>query len=163
MSLTRIKTMLAVGLVAAVASAIVVDLATGRLWQRVNVPWTVPAMLVLAAVAILAAAWPVRQYVRGKRRAIDPLRAANILTLAKACALGGAALAGVYLGIALVAAAALHSPLAWLRLWQDLAAFAAAAALAAAGRVAEWFCRLPPEDPARDQQPGQAQPDSSPA
>ncbi|MDR2567295.1 MAG: DUF3180 family protein [Bifidobacteriaceae bacterium] len=162
MSLTRIRTMLAVGLVAAVVSAIVVELATGRLWQHVNVPWTVPLMLAAAAVAIVLAAWPVRQYVKGKRRVIDPLRAANILTLAKACALGGAALAGAYLGVALVATGALHSPLAWQRLWQDLAACVAAVVLAAAGRVAEWFCRLPPEDPAADQA-GAPQPDSSPA
>jgi hypothetical protein len=154
--------MLVIAVVAAAVGAVAVDLATDRLWRHVDVPWTVPAVLAAAAGAILAAAWPVRQYVRGKRRVIDPLRAANILTLAKACALGGAALAGLYLGIALIAAAQLHSPASWLRLWQDLAAFGAAAGLAAAGRVAEWFCQLPPTDAAAEPSP-LGQPDSTPA
>jgi hypothetical protein len=147
---------------AAVASAIVVDLATGVVWRSLTVPWTVAAMLASLAAAITLVAWPVRQYVKGKRRAVDPLRAAMIAALAKACALGGATLAGVYLGIALVAAWSAHSPLAWLRLWQALAASAAAAGLAAAGRLAEWFCQLPPEDSSREDTTA-GQPDTSPA
>ncbi|MDR0626163.1 MAG: DUF3180 domain-containing protein [Bifidobacteriaceae bacterium] len=146
MNLTRIRTLLALAITATAVSAAVVDLATGRLWTAVHVPWTVPGALAIVAAAILMAAWPVRQYVKGKRRRVDPIRAATTLVFAKACALSGAVLAGVYLGIALVSATVLHSPLAWTRLWQALAAFAAAAILAVAGRAAEWFCRLPPED-----------------
>jgi hypothetical protein len=147
---------------ATVASAIIVNLAAGVLWPRIGIPWTVTGVLATAAMAILAAAWPIRQYVKGKRRTVDPLRAATILALAKACALGGAALAGVYLAIALVTAGELHSPLAWSRLWQALAAGLAGAGLAAAGRLAEWFCQLPPEDSA-PKNPAAGRPDTSPA
>jgi hypothetical protein len=154
--------MVAAGVIAAAVSAIVVDLASDWIWRRLSVPWTVAAVLALAAVVVVAGAWPVRQYVKGKRRRVDPLRAAAILTLGKACALGGAVLAGFYCGIALVAASVLHSPLAWLRLWQAAAACLAAVALAVAGRLAEWFCQLPPEDSgAADTTP--AQPDTTPA
>ncbi|MDR1440856.1 MAG: DUF3180 domain-containing protein [Bifidobacteriaceae bacterium] len=162
MNLTRIWTQLVVAVSAAAVTVIVVDLGTDVLWQRVAVPWTVAGLLAVAAAGILAAAWPVRQYVKGKRRRVDPLRAASVWALAKSCALAGATLAGVYLGFALVAVGELHSPLAWSRLWQDLGAFAAAAALAAAGRVAEGFCRLPPEDSSGEASNAN-QPDSSPA
>ncbi|MDR1188887.1 MAG: DUF3180 domain-containing protein, partial [Bifidobacteriaceae bacterium] len=162
MSLTRIRTLVLIGVAATVASAVVIDLATGVLWQRVTVPWTVAGLLLVAAAAILAVAWPVRQYVKGKRRSVDPLRAAAIWALAKACALAGAALAGVYLGAALAGAGELHSALAWLRFWQELAASGAAVVLAVAGRLAEGFCRLPPED-SNTEGSGAGQPDTSPA
>jgi hypothetical protein len=162
MSLTRIATLVAIAAGATVVSAVVVDLATGILWKRVVVPWTVAGLLLIAAAAIVIVAWPVRQYVKGKRRSIDPIRAASIWALAKACALAGAALAGVYLGFALVATGALHSPLAWLRFWQELAAAGAAVVLAVAGRLAEGFCRLPPED-STTKAASTGQPDSSPA
>jgi hypothetical protein len=146
MNLTRIRTMLAVAGAATVASAVTVDLGTGVLFDRVEVPWAVTVLLVVLSGAILLVAWPVRQYVKGERRRVDPLRAATVLALAKSCTLAGAALAGLYLGAALIALTVLHSPLAWTRLWQELAAAGAAAALSVAGRTAEWFCRLPPED-----------------
>ncbi|MDR1117889.1 MAG: DUF3180 domain-containing protein [Bifidobacteriaceae bacterium] len=147
MNLTRIRTILAVAAGGVAAGAVGVKLAQGALFQQVAVPWAVPVLLVLIAGGILAAAWPVRQYVKGKRRRVDPLRAASILALAKSCTLAGAALAGLYLGMVLIAAGELHSPAAWERLWQELAAAGAAALLSAAGRTAEWFCRLPPEEP----------------
>jgi hypothetical protein len=159
MNLTRIATLAAVAGASTVASVVVVDRATGVLFDSVAVPWTVPALLALLAAGILLAAWPIRQYIKGKRRRIDSLRAATILALAKSCSLAGAALTGLYLGIALVGATALHSAPAWTRLWQGLAAAGAAVVLAVAGRLAEWFCRLPPE--ADD--PTAAHPDPSPA
>ncbi|MDR2454916.1 MAG: DUF3180 domain-containing protein [Bifidobacteriaceae bacterium] len=145
MTLTRISTLATVAAVSTVASAAVVDLAGGVLFERADVPWAVAALLIALAAGILLAAWPVRQYAKGNRRRIDPLRAATILALAKSCSLAGAALLGLYLGMALVEALSLHSALAWTRLWQEAAAALAALALSAAGRIAEWFCRLPPE------------------
>jgi hypothetical protein len=158
MNLTRIRTILATALVGALAGAAVVDLATGVLFDSVEVPWAVSVLLVSLAAGILVAAWPVRQYVVGKRRRIDPLRAATVLALAKSCTLAGAALGGAYLGVALIVAGELHSPLAWGRLWQDVAAAAAAVLLSVAGRVAEWLCRLPPTESEPKRQIRQAGP-----
>ncbi|MDR2381518.1 MAG: DUF3180 domain-containing protein [Bifidobacteriaceae bacterium] len=147
MNLTRFRTIGGIAGVSVLASAVLVDLATGVLFDSVTVPWAVAGLLAVLAVGICALAWPVYQYVKGKRRRVDPLRAASILALAKSCTLAGAGLFGLYLGISVVALGALQSPAAWTRLWQDLAAVLAAVLLTAAGRLAEWFCRLPPEDP----------------
>jgi hypothetical protein len=138
--------MLALAVACALGAAGLADLATEFLVNYIHVPWTVAALLFALAVAILAAAWPVRQYVKGKRRQVDQLRAATVLALAKACTLAGASLAGVYLGLVLVAVLGAHSPAAWTRVALTVAAAAGATALAVSGRVAEWFCRLPPED-----------------
>jgi hypothetical protein len=163
MSLTRIRTVCAVAGVSCLVSAAVVDLSTGRLFERVTVPWSVAALMAVLSVGILGLAWPVRQYVKGKRAHVDPLRAATILALAKSCTLAGAAMFGLYLGMALVALGALHSPLAWSRLWHEWAAAAAAAALCAAGRLAEWCCRLPPTDGHNPPTPPSGQTTPSPA
>jgi hypothetical protein len=163
MTLTRIRTVLTVAGVSFLVSAAAVDLATGRLFDRLTVPWSVSALMAALAVGIVGLAWPVRQYVKGKRRHVDSLRAATILALAKSCTLTGAAMFGLYLGMSLVALDALYSPLAWSRLWQGLAAAAAAAALSAAGRLAEWCCRLPPTDGQDPPAPPAGQTTPSPA
>jgi cytochrome bd-type quinol oxidase subunit 2 len=150
MNLTRIRTIGAVTLVSVMVSWILVDLGKRSLLKYLAVPWSVSGVILIVAGAILVAAWPVRQYTRGKRQQVDPLRAASVLALAKACTLAGAALAGLYLAMVLHAAGVLHSPLAWARLWQAAGAAGASVILTVSGRVAEWFCRLPPEEPKPD-------------
>ncbi|MDR0366731.1 MAG: DUF3180 domain-containing protein [Bifidobacteriaceae bacterium] len=151
MNLTRLRTIAAVAAASVVVSWVLVDLGKQFVFKYLAVPWSVTGVIVIVSGVILVVAWPIRQYTRGKRRQVDPLRAASILALAKACTLAGAALTGLYLAIALEATGALHSPLAWSRLWQAVAATVAAVILTVAGRVAEWFCRLPPEEPKADQ------------
>ena len=60
-------------------------------------PWTAVAGTAALAVAVLAAGWPVRRWVRGRRdRPLDPLVAARTVVFAKAAAYGGAVVAGWY-------------------------------------------------------------------
>jgi hypothetical protein len=158
MTPTRIRTILAVAIGAAAVSLVGLDLASGLLSSYLVVPWSVTALMLAMAAAILAAAWPVRQYVKGRRRRIDPLRAASVVALAKACALAGAALTGLYLAMAVLSLAERHSLTALAQPWQEIAAVGAAIVLTIAGRVGEWFCRLPPEpgEPSEAREPGEA-------
>jgi hypothetical protein len=149
-------TMVAAAAVTGVAFWVVTDLAASQLSGLLTVPWTVPAALGAMAVVILVAGFPVRQYVKGKRRRVDPLRAATILALGKACTLAGSGLTGAYMAVliqVLLPAAGRG------RAWAAGAAVLAAVAVAAAGRIVEWMCRLPPEDDAAQAaQPGKADP-----
>ena len=106
-------------------------------------PWTAVAGTAALAVAVLAAGWPVRRWVRGRRdRALDPLVAARTVVFAKAAAYGGAAVAGWYAAQAITLigedSTALHR-----RLLLALLATLSAAALSAAGFVVQRWCRVP--------------------
>jgi hypothetical protein len=132
-------------------------LAFGALWVLAEpsssvlaVPWALPALFAVLGAAVLLAAWPVRQYLRGRRPAVDALRAARVLALAKACALVGAGLTGGYLAAAADLLLAPSSPLVRARALSAGAAALAALVLAVAGAVAERYCRLPPEGDAED-------------
>ncbi len=100
----------------------------------------------LLALGTLAVAWPIRRWNAGERdRAINPLRAARTLALAKAAAYSGAALAGLWGGFVVQALPRLE-----LQAQSQQAAEAAVAALVAvglavAGLVAERWCRIPPD------------------
>ncbi|WP_426563695.1 DUF3180 domain-containing protein [Angustibacter sp. McL0619] len=73
-----------------------------RLWMSGGrelpaLPWSAPAVMVLLTASVLAFAWPVRRWKRGDRaRALDPLRAARTVVLAKASQYCGALLTGWY-------------------------------------------------------------------
>jgi hypothetical protein len=146
MNLTRIRTMVALAGASLAVTLLVLRLSRGGSLEFLNVPWSVAGLIAALACGILAAAWPVRQYVKGKRPSFDPLRAASILALAKSCTLAGAALSGPYIGMGLFAIGGLHSAAAWVQFSQEVAAALAAVFLAVAGRIAESFCRLPPND-----------------
>jgi hypothetical protein len=113
-----------------------------------------PGTLVLAlfgiAAVLLALGWPIRQFVRGKRiRRIDPFRAMRTLLFAKASSLMGSLLAGAAIGTLLYLFSRpvpAGGPSAWL----TTGSLAAAVAVAASGLAVEQWCRLPPQDPERD-------------
>jgi hypothetical protein len=154
---TPVVTMVLTALVAGVACWVLFDLGGDRLRVFTQVPWTVPAALLTIAVGIVAAAWPVHQYVRGKRRRVDPLRSATVLALGKACALAGSGLVGAYAAVVLHV---LFPVVLRGRIWPAAVAVAASLALAVAGRVVEWMCRLPPEDTAdQAKAPGRPEPE----
>jgi small-conductance mechanosensitive channel len=69
---------------------------------RVPVSWVTAGLMAFLAVAMLVAARTVRGWVTERRYddAMDPLRAARMVALAKAGAVFGAAVAGGYLGVA---------------------------------------------------------------
>ncbi|MEX0913666.1 MAG: DUF3180 domain-containing protein [Demequina sp.] len=106
-----------------------------------QVPWTVAAVCVGAAVMALVWAWSVRQYVKGERPGLSALKAARIAVFAQSCALGGAVLTGLFGGYAL----------AWVDQWghaprREAAMAALVAAVGGlvmwiAGMVSERWCR----------------------
>jgi hypothetical protein len=151
------------GLVCAIASWVVVDLGTHRWFGLVKVPWAVAAVLVGVSLVVIALGWPIHQFVKGKRKEVDRLRAATVLALGKACTLAGSALTGVYAAVAVECLRETGTPALRERVFQACAAALAALAMALAGRLVEWFCRLPPEegDDAASRDPGGAEPSAA--
>ena len=146
---TKPVTMALTALVSGCASWVVLDLISTRLGRWAMVPWTIPVLLVTLAIVIMALAWPVRLYVMGKRRQVDRFRAATVLALGKACSLAGSALTGLYGGLTMVVLGQVSDGSPSSRVWASAAAALAAAILAVAGRLVEWFCQLPPDDQAQ--------------
>ena len=144
MEVTRLRTVLGVFAACLAASFLATELIANRWPSALSVPWTTAAAVAFAAAVVLVAAWPVRQYVRGKRRWIDPLRAAGTLAFAKACAWAGAALAGLWTGVVTRSILEWASPIFHERALTAGAAALASIALTAAGLTAEHWCRLPP-------------------
>lgn len=118
-----------------------------------EVPWIAVAPLALLILLVLVTAWQVRRYARYRRsgegggrvpQRISPQRARGTLVAAQASALGGGALVGWYLAIAL-----LQLPNADVLSVRNMAIRAGVSAgiallLAVAGLVAQHWCRLPP-------------------
>ena len=67
-----------------------------------QVPWLVAAVEVMIAAIVFVMGWAVRQFLRGKRPDLDPIRAARTAVLAKASCYTGALLAGWYGGQTIV-------------------------------------------------------------
>lgn len=145
-----------VALVAVASSAVCTLLLRG--WQTMgngvpDVPWIAIAPLALLILLVLFTAWQVRRYARFRRpegstapapARVSPERARGTLVAAQAAALGGGALLGWYLAIAL-----LHLPNADVVSVREQVIRAAVCAgvallLALAGLLAQHWCRLPP-------------------
>lgn len=110
-------------------------------------PWTATAGMLVIAVAVLVAGWPVRRWTRGDRtRRLDALRAARTLVLARASAYSGSALVGFYAAQALLVVPDLAVEARRERLWMALLSTSGAAVMVAAGLVVERWCRLPRDD-----------------
>jgi Protein of unknown function (DUF3180) len=113
-------------------------------------PGTLVLVLFGIAAVLLALGWPIRQFVRGKRkRRIDPFRAMRTLLFAQASSLMGSLLAGAAIGAVLY----LFSrpvPAGGASAWLTGGALVGAVAVAVSGLVVEQWCRLPPQDPERD-------------
>jgi hypothetical protein len=114
---------------------------TGRLVPEP--PWLAAALVGLLIVVVLWVAWPVRATARGTAtRHLDPLRAARAVVFAQAGALTGAALAGWYAGQLAVVAANLDLVAYHGRLWRIALLVVGSGLLAAAGLVAQSWCRV---------------------
>lgn len=104
-------------------------------------------LLVAMGGLVLWMARPVRRYLTGQAKgSLDPLRAARVVVLAQAAALTGAAAAGWYLSQIAVVATDLSLVANQGRLLPLGALVVAALALAAAGVVAQRWCRIDPPD-----------------
>jgi len=111
-------------------------------------------LLVVMGGLVLWLARPVRRYLQGRATStLDPLRAARTVVLAQAAALTGAAAAGWYAGQIVVVLTNLSLEANRSRLLPLGALVVAGVALAAAGLVAQRWCRIDPpdeDDDARD-------------
>jgi hypothetical protein len=123
-----------------------------RWWVRSGhelplLPWTAPAVMAVLAAAVLVAGWQVRQWTRGRReRALDPLRAARTVVLAKAAQYAGALLTGWYAAQALVVLPTVDVEPRRDLLVRGLVSLVAAAVLWVVGWVVERWCRVPVDD-----------------
>lgn len=104
-------------------------------------------LLVVMGGLVLWMARPVRRYLRGEAtRPLDALRAARVVVLAQAAALTGALAAGWYLGQLAVVLTDLSLVANRMRVLPLLALALTGVALAAAGMVAQRWCRVDPPD-----------------
>ena len=112
-------------------------------------------LLVVMGGLVLWMARPVRRYLQGQATGpLDPLRAARVVVLAQAAALTGSLATGWYLGQAVVVATDLSLVANQMRLLPLLALAATGLALAAAGLVAQRWCRVDgPDDEDPDRGP----------
>jgi hypothetical protein len=106
-------------------------------------PLVVAVLLVISAV-VLRMGWAVRQFLRGKRPDLDPLRAARTAVLAKASCYTGASLVGWYAAQVLIVIGDLDIEPRRDRAIAAAIAAAGSAALAVVGLVVEHLCRVPP-------------------
>jgi hypothetical protein len=104
-------------------------------------------LLVVMGGLVLWLARPVRRYLQGRATTtLDPLRAARTVVLAQAAALTGSAAAGWYAGQLAVVLTDLSLDANQNRLLPLGALVVAGVALAAAGLVAQRWCRVDPRD-----------------
>lgn len=145
MNRTRPGLLVALVVVAALVVLLVVRLADVQLPA---VPWSLPAALAVVDLGVLVAALSFRRRLRGHPGAkpYDPLHAARMVVLAKACSHAGAVLAGCYGGLAISLVVVSSSDARRQdSLFAGLAALAALA-LVGVGLLLEHFCRLPPRE-----------------
>jgi hypothetical protein len=146
MQATRWTTLLALAAGVAAVTWIALDALADRGTSTPSVPWLVAAVEVVIAGVVLSMGWAVRQFLRGKRPGLDPIRAARTAVLAKASCYTGALLAGWYGGQALSLVTDLGVPGNGGRAGAAAVATGGAVVLAVVGLVVERFCRVPPPD-----------------
>jgi len=142
----RFRGVALVALVVGVAGWAVLDALQAAGGRPLVTPWTAPVGIVIVAALVLVAGLEVRRWVAGRReRRLDPLLAARIAVLAKASAYAGGALAGWYLAQAVVVLPDLVGDRR-TRFVVSLLSALAAALLAAAGLLAQRWCRRPDDE-----------------
>ena len=143
---TRWQTLVVLAVVVGVLAALLTTWVDRQGPGMPHVPWLVVVVEVLIAGVVFSMGWAVRQFLRGKRPGLDPIRAARTAVLAKAACYTGALLTGWYGGQ--VAAHLLDTAIPGNAARAGSAAIAAGGAvlLAVVGLVVEWFCRVPPQD-----------------
>lgn len=144
MKRTRPVTIAVLWLIAAVAG-FVIDLALASSGRPVIVPpATLGIVLAVIAVALLIAAWPVRQAVRGAKRSVDFRHATSVLGLSKASSVVASLAGGWGFGVFLfVVSRPVIQPQS---VWMTLVAVCGAVALLVSALIVESWCALPPDD-----------------
>ncbi len=148
------------------AAFAVIGLATGVLVQvalaqsgqpGVRPPLTLAIGLALIGLVDIALAWPVRKVAKGKAKAqVDPFYATRVVVLAKASAITGALLAGAAAGFAAYLLSRSVAPVGSIGLFISM--FAGAVVLTVCGLIAEYMCRVPPDEgeESQDKKPAEA-------
>jgi amino acid transporter len=113
---------------------------------KLRVEYTFAVTIGLIALVIVILAVPVYRATHGPlRRPVDSFYATRVLALAKASSLAGALLVGLGLGLALDLLVRSSTTTGDL-VARDLSTLGSAILLLAAGLVAEFLCRVPPQD-----------------
>jgi hypothetical protein len=146
MTRTRPGPLVALGVIGTVVGFLLqIGLAAASL-PKLRVEYTFAVTIGLIALVIVIVAVPVYRATHGPmRQLIDSFYATRVLALAKASSLAGALLVGLGLGLALDLLIRSSTTTGDL-VARDLAALGAAILLLAAGLVAEFLCRVPPQD-----------------
>jgi len=157
---TRWQTLAAVAAVVAVVGWLVLTVAEGQGHTPPPVPWLVVLVMLLIAGVVLRMGWAVRQFLRGKRPDLDPLRAARTAVLAKASCYTGASLSGWYLAQVLLVVGDLDIEPRRDRAVAAVIAAVGALVLTAVGLLVEHMCQVPPpsDDAAEETGPDTADP-----
>jgi ABC-type Fe3+-siderophore transport system permease subunit len=108
-----------------------------------SIPWSAPVGLFLVAVLVGAIAWSTHQQIQVRRGRMEPSRAVAFLVLGKASALGGALVAGGYLGYALSFVGSFEADGPRERVIRSAVAVVGGIALGVAGLLLERACRVP--------------------
>ena len=108
-----------------------------------SIPWSAPVGLLVVAALVGAIAWSTHQQIQVRRERMEPSRAVAFLVLGKASALGGALVAGGYLGYALSFVGRFEADGPRERVIRSLVAMVGGIALGVAGLLLERACRVP--------------------
>ncbi|MGH8828868.1 MAG: DUF3180 family protein [Jiangellaceae bacterium] len=119
------------------------------------VPWLLPVLLLFLAILIYVGARGVRAWVQERRYdgRLDAIRVARLLALAKAAQFGGAAVAGAYIGLTVLALGMLDSPMGRNRSILAGIVVLVAVAVVVTGHRLERACVAPPPPDDEDGSP----------
>lgn len=145
MKRTRVTTIILLAVIGAAIGAFgeLALVSTGR--PIVNLPITLAIALAVIGGIVVSLAIPILRMTRATTAPrVDPFYATRVLVLAKACAMTGALVAGV--GVGVLAYLLTRSVIGVGSVTQAIAAIVGAGVLLAGGLIAEHMCRVPPED-----------------
>ncbi|MFL6027469.1 MAG: DUF3180 domain-containing protein [Friedmanniella sp.] len=111
-----------------------------------RIPWTAPIGLAVFAALVGALAWSTHQRLQVRRERMEPQRAVAFLALGKASALAGAAVAGGYLGFALMFLTRIDAATPRDRVIRAAVAVVAGVGLMIAGLRLERACKVPDDE-----------------
>ncbi|OZB49951.1 MAG: hypothetical protein B7X40_04115 [Cellulomonas sp. 14-74-6] len=160
---TRWQSLLLVALVVGVLAALLTTELSRRGPGMPTVPWLVAVVELLISAVVFSMGWAVRQFLRGRRPDLNPIRAARTAVLAKAACYTGALLVGWYGGQLVALLLARDVPGSGSRAAAAGVAAGGALVIAVVGLVVEWFCRIPPPEDEQRQESGGAEPDPTPS
>ena len=150
-SLTPWRALLVAALFGGLAGWLVVVTANAFDLLPPRIPWSAPIGLVVFAALVGVLAWSTHQRLQVRRERMEPQRAVAFLVLGKASALAGAAVAGGYLGFALMFLARIDAASPRDRVIRSAVAVVAGVALAIAGLRLERACKVPGLDDDEDE------------